>query len=184
MEFEQVVAQRRAVREFHDAPVERPLIERLIATATLAPSAMNLQPWSFAVITGTRRIDACAERAREHALSQTGIIDARARQLLSDPSASIFHHAPALLLVLANANEAQAREDCCLAALTFMLAARDAGLGTCWIGFGRPWLDLPETRAELGLPLQRHVVAPIVFGYPRIWPAAHARHAAQIHWIG
>lgn len=183
MEFEQVVAQRRAVREYTATPVDPALIERLIGTATLAPSAMNRQPWSFAVITDARRIQACAERARNHVLSQTGSIDARARQLLADPATSIFHHAPALILVLANANDAQAREDCCLAALTFMLAARDAGLGTCWIGFGRPWLNEPETKAELGLSLQRHVVAPIVLGHPRAWPPTHGRHAPEIHWI-
>ena len=30
-----------------------------------------------------------------------------------------------------------------------MLAARNEGLGSCWIGFTRPWLDLPSTKAEL-----------------------------------
>jgi nitroreductase len=183
MDFQQVVEQRRAVREYLDTPVAASLIAQMIETATLAPSAMNRQPWSFAVVSGTNRIDACAQRAKEYALRQT-VLDARARQLLGDPALSIFYHAPALVLVLAQADEPQAREDCCLAAQTFMLAARDAGLGTCWIGFGRPWLNLPETKAELGLPLQHHVVAPLVLGYPRSWPPPHGRQSPQIRWVG
>ncbi|HTQ36947.1 MAG TPA: nitroreductase [Steroidobacteraceae bacterium] len=183
MELLQAIEQRRAVREYTGEPVDPALLERLVRTATLAPSAMNQQPWSFAVITGARRIEACARRAREYALSEAGVANGRLRQLLADPATSIFHHAPALVLVLAQEDDSQAREDCCLAAQTFMLAARDAGLGTCWIGLGRPWLNLPEVKAELGLPLRRHVVAPIIVGHPGAWPPAHERRAAEIHWI-
>jgi len=74
-------------------------------------------------------------------------------------------------------------EDCCLAAENLMLAARDEGLGTCWIGFARPWLDLPSTKHEMGLPAGHHVVAPIVLGYPKAWPESHGRNPAEIHWL-
>jgi nitroreductase len=57
-----------------------------------------------------------------------------------------------------------------------MLAARDEGLGSCWIGFARPWLDLSATKAEPKLPERYHVVAPIVLGHPRAWPESHGRN--------
>jgi len=185
MEFFQVVQQRRAVRQYHSTPVETTLIERLINTAILAPSAMNLQPWSFAVVTDSSRIDDYARRAKEHIIAnpQALHLPAQALAMLNDSEFSIFYHAPVLLLVLAKADDSQAREDCCLAAQTLMLAARDAGLGTCWIGFGRPWLDLPDTKRELGLPHEYHVVAPIVMGYPAAWPESHGRNAADIRWM-
>jgi nitroreductase len=184
MDFLQVVQQRRAVREYRDVPVDPALIERLVGVAVLAPSAMNLQPWAFAVITGTERIDEYARRAKDHLLTQaTTPTSSRTRELLSDPSFSIFYHAPALVLVLARSDEGQAKEDCCLAAQIFMLAAREAGLGTCWIGLGRPWLDLTETKIELALPPHYHVVAPIVLGFPRAWPPLHERTPPEIHWI-
>jgi nitroreductase len=182
MDFLQVVEQRRAVREYLDTPVDAALIERLIATATLAPSAMNVQPWSFAVVTGAERIDAYAQRAKDYVLREASTMETRIRERLSSPAFSIFYHAPALILVLARSDDAQAREDCCLVAQTFMLAACSAGLGTCWIGFARPWLNLPETKAELGLSAECHVVAPIVLGYPRAWPPAHGRRPPEIHW--
>lgn len=185
MEFLQVVRQRRAVRQYHSTAVETMLIERLINTAILAPSAMNLQPWSFAVVTGASRIDEYARRAKEHVIAnpQALQLSAQALGMLNDPEFSIFYHAPVLLLVLAKADDAQGRDDCCLAAQTLMLAARDADLGTCWIGFGRPWLDLPDTKRELGLPHECRVVAPIVMGYPTAWPESHGRNTADIHWL-
>jgi nitroreductase len=183
MDFLQVVQQRRAVREYRDVPVDPALIERLVGVAVRAPSAMNLQPWAFAVITGIERIDEYARRAKAHLLTQANPANARASELLSDPNFSIFYHAPALVLVLARSDEGQAKEDCCLAAQIFMLAAREAGLGTCWIGLGRPWLDLAETKIELGLPRDYHVVAPIVLGFPRAWPPLHERNPPEIHWV-
>jgi nitroreductase len=185
MEFMQVVEQRRAVREFRAVAVERSLIERLIQTAVLAPSAMNLQPWAFAVATGAPRIDEYAQRARTHLLAAArgSELPAAARQILNDPAFSMFYHAPALLMVLAKSDAEQAREDCCLAAQTLMLAARDAGLGTCWIGFSRPWLNLPEIKRELGIVASYHVVAPIVLGHPASWPESHGRNRPEIHWV-
>jgi len=64
-----------------------------------------------------------------------------------------------------------------------MLAARNEGLGSCWIGFARPWLDLPATKAELNLPEHYHVVAPIVLGLPKAWPDSHGRKPAEIYWL-
>ncbi len=182
MDFLRVVEQRRAVRQYRPAPIERNVIERLIHTAILAPSAMNLQPWAFAVATGVTRIDEYARRAKEHLIAASAL-PAQARDMLNEPQFSMFYHAPVLLLVLGKSADEQAREDCCLAAQTLMLAARDAGLGTCWIGFGRPWLNLAGTKAELGIPEGYHVVAPIVMGHPVAWPESHGRRAPEIHWV-
>lgn len=185
MEFAEVVKKRRAVRDFTSAGIERPEIEALINNAIEAPSAMNLQPWAFAVVLDRARIDDYARRAKEWLLATPSRFpfEAAARQMLEDPNFTIFYHAPALLLVLARSSEGQAVEDCCLAAENLMLAARERGLGTCWIGFARPWLNLPETKAELGLPQQYEVVAPIVLGHPVAWPESHGRKPAETYWI-
>jgi len=182
MDFLHVVEQRRAVRRYRPAPIERPLIEWLINTAVLAPSAMNLQPWAFAVVTDVKRIDEYARRAKEHLITASAV-PAQVRDMLNEPNFSMFYHAPVLLLVAAKSADEQAREDCCLVAQTLMLAARNEGLGTCWIGLGRPWLNRPETKTELGIPQPYHVVAPIVMGHPLEWPESHGRRAPEIHWV-
>lgn len=69
MEFAEVVKKRRAVRDFTSAGIERPEIEALINNAIEAPSAMNLQPWAFAVVLDHARIDDYARRAKEWLLA-------------------------------------------------------------------------------------------------------------------
>ncbi len=185
MELMDAIRRRRAVREFTGDPVSRAVIERLTGAAILAPSAFNAQPWSFAALTDSKRIDSYGERARLWSLenlAETGFGEG-AREYLEQPDFNIFYHAPALLIVMAQSPDAQAAEDCCLAAQNLMLAARDEGIGSCWIGFGRPWLNLPSTKKELALPHNCHVVAPIVLGYPKSWPESHGRKPPEIHWL-
>lgn len=185
MELMEVIRNRRAVRDFEGLPLGQATIERLVEAAIQAPSAMNLQPWAFAAVREPGRIDAYAERAGkwmlEH-LPDAGVGEA-AQKILAQPGFSMFYHAPALVIVMAKSSVSQAAEDCCLAAQNLMLAARDEGIGSCWIGFARPWLNLPATKKELALPEGYQVVAPIVFGYPRAWPESHGRRPAEIHWL-
>lgn len=181
MDFHQVVDQRRAVRQYRQGAIDRRVLEELIRTAVLAPSAMNLQPWAFAVVSGSFRIDEYARRAKAH-LTAMGGAPAALHRRLEDPAFSLFYHAPALVVVLATADEPQAREDACLAAQTLLLAARNEGFGSCWIGLARPWLELPQTRAELGIPEHCHVVAPIVIGHAAEWPESPGRREPEIFW--
>jgi nitroreductase len=51
MEFQDVVLQRRMVRDFSDEPVARPLLEKLLANATRVPSAGFSQGFAFVVLT-------------------------------------------------------------------------------------------------------------------------------------
>jgi nitroreductase len=179
------IQNRRAVRDFTEAPVPRSTIERLIHAATLAPSAMNLQPWAFAVVSSREKTAALGIRAKEWLLAhfEETSLPPSLRDHIKPAEYSLFHGAPALVLVLARSADTQAAEDCCLAAQNLMLAARDEGLGTCWIGLSRPWLNLPSVKRELGVPERYHVIAPVILGYPKSWPESHGRERAEIHWI-
>src|ERR1019366_10750989 len=95
--------------------------------------------------------------------------------MLADPGFNIFHDAPILVIVCATSDEPQAAEDCCLAAQNLMLAAHAAGLGTCPIGFSRPWLRLPETQKELGIDAGYMPIFPVVVGHPAEHPPAPGR---------
>jgi nitroreductase len=185
MEFSDVVSKRRAVRSYEQQRLDRTVVKKLIDVAVLAPSAMNVQPWAFVVVLGRDKVDAYARRAKEWLLANPDALPAEGglRDFISDPQLTLFYGAAALVVVLAKSGTGQASEDCCLAAQNLLLAARDAGIGTCWIGLARPWLDLPQTKAELNIPGQYRVVAPIVLGYPQAWPESHGRKAAETIWI-
>ncbi len=179
MEFTDVVLGRRAVRHYRPTPVPAHLVEEVINLAAHAPSAMNRQPWAFAVIDDAERLAEFAAQAKAYFLAHEEVPNT-VRAELEQPGYDIFHHAPVLVLVLARSDTEQAREDCCLAAQTLMLAARNASLGSCWVGFSRAWLNRPETRAMLKLPPHYRVVAPIVMGYPAQWPPTHGRTAPEL----
>ena len=61
-----------------------------------------------------------------------------------------------------------------------MLAAFDAGLGSCWIGFSQEYLNTPEGKAALGLPDAWAPVAPIIIGHPKAFPGPEPRNAPEI----
>jgi len=147
---------------------------------------MNQQPWAFAVSLDRKRIGQWSDQATAWLLANLPETEfsAGALEILQRPGYTIFYHAPALVLVLAKSGGAQASEDCCLAAQNLMLAARSQGIGTCWVGFARPWLELPATKQKLGIPKNYHVVAPIIVGVPKEWPEPHGRMPPEIHWLG
>ncbi|MBR9863727.1 MAG: nitroreductase [Rhodobacteraceae bacterium] len=52
MDLEQAMQGRRSIRGFKKEPIQRELLEEIIALANRAPSSMNTQPWHFHVLTG------------------------------------------------------------------------------------------------------------------------------------
>ena len=44
--------------------------------------------------------------------------------------------------------------------------------------------EVRSVGAELGLPEDWHVVAPIVLGYAKTWPETPGRNLPEIHWLG
>ena len=61
MELKEAIQSRRSVRRYQDKGVSRELLEELMESACWAPSADNLQPWYFVVLTKQEDI----ERMRE-----------------------------------------------------------------------------------------------------------------------
>ena len=62
--FCRVLAQRRSIRHFSAKPVDRAIIDSIIAAAGTAPSGANKQPWRFVVVgdrVTKRRIREAAE---------------------------------------------------------------------------------------------------------------------------
>ena len=182
MDLLQGLRTRRACREFTDQAISRDEIERLVAAAVSAPSAMNRQPWAFAVLLGTDRLRDLSTQAQKAAL-QYLLADSPLRSHALDPHFELFHGAAALVVLCATDADEQSSEDCCLAAENLMLAAHATGLGSCWIGFARPWLSQDEVKRSLGIPTVLRPVAPIVIGHPRHNDQVAERHPPKIVWI-
>lgn len=181
MELMEALRARRAVRAYTDEQIDNDLIAELIGAAVLAPSAMNLQPWAFVVVSGSARLRALSDEAKRYTLANLPKGSPLAGHL-ADKEFKIFHDAPTLIVICATNDLRQSDEDCCLAGQTLMLAACARGLGTCWIGLSRAWLNETSVKEELGIPLALKPVAPIVVGRAQELPAATPRIEPRIIW--
>ena len=186
MDVTEAIYHRRSVRDYKPDAVPRDVIDALMGAAVHAPSAMNIQPWAFIVIEGRGLLSRCAERAKRHLLN-TITPDSplyHYRGQLLDPAFDIFYGASLLIVIVATSDAAQSAEDCCMAAQNLMLAACGRGLGSCCIGFARPWLNLGDVKAELGIPQQYIAVAPIIVGHPRRAAPPVSRKVPEVYWVG
>ncbi len=186
MDLSEAIAGRRAVREYTAEPVEEHTIRRLIHDAVEAPSAMNGQPWTFTVVRDQALLDRVSIEAKAHirATMPAGAQPAQFRSMLDDADFQIFYHAPLLVLISAASEGGFIVEDCSLAAQNLMLAGYAAGLGSCWIGFAQAYLNTPEGKAALGLPIEWIPVAPIILGHPKSATASVPRKDPEIRWVG
>lgn len=183
MDILKAIYTRRAVRNYSQLPIGSDVLLPLLHAAVQAPSAVNQQPWLFAVYQGRHKLHEYSERAKLVFLSQIpgdGPENDELREMLSDPHFNIFYNAGTLLVILAKRGGINPNEDCCLAAQNLMLAAHSEGIGTCPIGFARPWLNLPETKHELSIPDELTAVFPLVIGYPDEIPEASPRNDPEI----
>lgn len=181
MELMDALRTRRAIREFTSESVEEATIEELIEAAVLAPSAMNLQPWRFAVVVGTERLHKLGIEAKRYAAAHFPA-GSPLHAHVTNLNFEIFHGASALVIVCAVDGGTQSAEDCCLAAESLMLAAHAMGLGSCWIGLSRPWLHDPAAKAELRIPDKWQPVAPVILGHRRTLPPPTPREKPIIVW--
>jgi nitroreductase len=185
MDVIEAIRTRRATRAFAADEVTVPTLQALIAIAVEAPSAINLQPWLFAVARRRPTLHRIAEAAKAYLLAhmEPGSPFLRFREMLQGPGFDMLYGAPALVVICAANSTQQAAEDCALAAQTFMLAACAQGLATCCIGLARPWLNQPDGKALLGIPSECVPILPIALGKPAAVMAAPGRRPPEIRWV-
>ncbi|WP_371370678.1 nitroreductase family protein [Sporomusa aerivorans] len=173
---------RRSVRSYADTKVDKAMIDKLLEAAVHAPSAMNSQPWAYAVIQDKSMLKDISDRTKQFLLNSLDKVPQlnKYKAAFENPNFNIFYTAESLIIIFAKPDGIRSAEDCCLAAENLMLTAHGLGLGTCWIGFARPFLNLPEIKAELAIPGDYEVVAPIIVGYPQVTPPTVPKKAPEI----
>jgi nitroreductase len=166
----EVIKSRRAIRSFEDKPVPESAIQTMLEAATYAPSAINIQPWKFTLITNKDAMKHLSDTAKPALLRMLPDVGdeglAGIKKQLTNPQYNIFYNAP-LLIFVSGVKSPYAIYDCSMAAQNMMLAAYTLGIGSCWIGTAVGLANDPKVKAELGVPEDHEVHAAIIFGYPK-----------------
>ncbi|MES2781192.1 MAG: nitroreductase family protein, partial [Pseudomonadota bacterium] len=72
MNVTEAVASRRSIRQFLDKPVDKAILERVLAKAQRSPSGGNTQPWNAVILTGQPLADLTAKIKAKAATAPMG----------------------------------------------------------------------------------------------------------------
>ena len=171
---------RRSIRKFKSIPIPAEIIQRILDTATFAPSAHNLQPWRFVIITNIdvkiRVAEDIASRFREDMLADgfpEVTIKSRVEQTIRRARA-----APVIIILCRDSTQVKSQPDLqrrqieelmsmqsvAIAGLQLLLSAHAEGIGATWICW--PLFAKGETRHALDFPSDWEPEGMFFLGYP------------------
>lgn len=162
-DLHQFLRTRRSIRRFIQRPVPASAIERILKTATYAPSAHNLQPWRFVVVADSSAKNHLSKALTDKMRLDMTIAGAPQYEIDSRAERSLrrIDEAPVIILLCRDVSAVRGNEpeevtmaiqSVAAAGLQLMLAAHAEGLGSNWICWplyaqeaARWALELPES---------------------------------------
>lgn len=148
-EFIKLAQERSSIRKYSNKEVSCEVLNQIIESARIAPSAVNFQPWKFLIIKGEKSKQIVRESYKRE----------------------WFATAPLYIIACGNHQEAWHRSfdgkdhtdiDIAIAVEHICLSATSAGLGTCWVCN----FDATKLKTDLSLPEDLEPIAIIPLGYP------------------
>ena len=164
------IKKRRSIRAYSKEKITKEELEKLIDAMRWAPSAGNIQPWKFIIVSNTEI---------KHKLSIAAL------------DQMFIEEAPIVVVVCANEKDSEGGygsrgktlyclQDTAAAIQNLLLAAYALGLGTCWIGA----FNEEEVRRILNVPIGVRPVAIVPVGHPSEKPRTRQRRSMKdiIHY--
>jgi len=193
MDLFKAIKERKSYRAFKPDPVPKEKIEEILRLAIHAPSAINLQPWEFVVVSGEekerlsrRLIKAYKEKqiacspgnvkplpktygkrgAKTLELMKPFFEEMRVdiNQYINEGSCNFYGAPVAILLCLDDSFTSARLVDIGIALGYLVLTAHEFGLATCPIGLIVAYED--EIKDLLNIPENKNVAIGVALGYP------------------
>lgn len=163
MENLELLCIRRSIRTFQDRSIIQVDLEKLVDSARFAPTARNVQPWEFVVVTDKHKLTELAK------LAENGRFMAQAAACIAVFCADTKYYL----------------EDGCAATCNILLAATALGIGSCWIaGDKKPYCQ--QVSILLNVPLNMKLISLVALGYPQekdcFKPSDKRQLKKLLHW--
>ena len=155
-----VILSRRSVRHYKKKAVSEEVMKNILEAGRLAPSANNLQPWHFIVVTD--------QKLKE------GLIRGTWNRFIKD--------APVVIVGCGDRRDKWSTVDVAIALENMVIAAAAQGVGSCWIGD----FDEGKVKKLLNIPNHLKVIAMITLGYPDEEPEMPSKKKLEeiVHYNG
>jgi nitroreductase len=159
-EFLDLMYTRRSVRDFTSEAVTEQQIDSMLKAAMAAPSARDLRPWHFVVVTERATLDELAEVHKY---------------------AHMLKEAPSAIVVCGDQKISERHwvEDTCVATQNILLAASALGLGGVWISLYPKKKHQRAVRDLLHIPEHVGVLCVVALGYPSEKPKERTIYDAE-----
>jgi len=142
MDALEILKKRRSIREYSDEEIAKIILEKIVDAARFAPTARNVQPWEFIVITQAPALKKLAE------LAENGRFLSQAKACIAVFCADTKYYL----------------EDGCAATSNILFAATALGIGSCWVaGDKKPYCA--SVAELLGVPDTFKLVSLVALGY-------------------
>lgn len=142
---------RTSIRQYKNQPVEQEKIDVMLKAAMAAPSAVNLQPWHFIVITDKKTIDLLSGKQPTNAPLLIAMCGDTDKTTMPDGKGKL----PDFWV-----------QDVSAATQNLLLAAHALGLGAVWTGVYPVMERTAEVANVLNCPSNIVPVAVVRIGYP------------------
>jgi nitroreductase len=153
-----LIISRQSDRSYHDKPVEKEKLDRIIEAGRMAPSACNAQPWKFIIADDPDKRKKLTKAASANTIGMNSFVG----------------QAPVLIVIVREKPNMSSRIggtiknkdysliDIGIATENMCLQARAEGIGSCIIG----WFDEKMVRSILKIPSSKRVELIVTLGYP------------------
>jgi nitroreductase len=157
----EIIKKRKSIRRYKDRPLSEKVVNDILEAAKHAPSARNLQPLEYKVITSKSLMAKLSD-------GLATIMQSIGMPLKGPPDVKpdFFRGAPLLIIVTAPKDSMFGATEAGLAVQNIMLYATSINLGTCFIGMAREIVRDKNLLEMLHIPDNMNIVAAVICGYP------------------
>lgn len=189
------IYERRAVRKYKDKPVDRKIIDELLNAGRMAPSAINMQPWKFYVLTKKEDLEAFSKEILK--ASAKGMLKSGIKNIAKAVSSGfhlshgidffkakdpIFHGAPLVIFITSPKDNEWAPLDIGMCSQNMMLAAKSLGLDSCPVGLAK-FVEQTKIFSRLNVPKAEKVDLALIFGYGDEKPEVKERKKDNVCFV-
>lgn len=176
------IMSRRSIRAYKPEQIKDEELQTILECGINAPSARNSQPWEVRVIRDKEAIDNLNKEVIADMIEKRP----EAKERFADENASVFFHAPTLLVVAYDTTQYWGQSDCGMLVQNVLLAAESMNIGSCAVGCCREYINSPKATdfvKSLNLPENYVVYLTVTLGYKDENPDAKPRDDKKVAYM-